>query len=198
MRTVTPLKGGQFHRHSPRLKPDLDLDYLLSDNYIGRFVLFERAALAEIGEPNLDISGAEEFDLVLRFIECRRHCGNCSSAEGDLSPACSRSRAGICGCDGRPRNLPCSERLSAPATGSRPKPRRIVIRLAVRAPRHCGCDGPFQIPLRKCRLSSRPKIIRSSSDPASPHCWQPRSITAASSRFWLSITAPPIPSPPRC
>lgn len=58
-----------FRRHSPRLKPDLDLDYLLSDNYIGRFVLFERAMLAKIGDPRQDIPGAEEFDLVLRVIE---------------------------------------------------------------------------------------------------------------------------------
>lgn len=59
----------RLRRHSPRFKPDMDLDYLLADDYIGRFVAFERATLAEIGGPRQDISGAEAFDLLLRFIE---------------------------------------------------------------------------------------------------------------------------------
>ena len=99
------LKGGQFHRHSPRLKPDLDLDYLLSDNYIGRFVLFERAALAEIGEPNLDISGAEEFDLVLRFIDAAGTAGIVHlpkviyhQLETDRAPASADLTAGSANC----------------------------------------------------------------------------------------------------
>jgi GT2 family glycosyltransferase len=61
--------GEAFHRHSPTFKPDLDLDYLLSGNYVGRFVLFDRLALAKIGDPKEDVLGAEEFDLLLRFIE---------------------------------------------------------------------------------------------------------------------------------
>jgi O-antigen biosynthesis protein len=60
---------GHLRRHSPRLKPCFDADYLLSENYIGRFVLFERDAVVRIGGPRSEIPDAEEFDLVLRLIE---------------------------------------------------------------------------------------------------------------------------------
>lgn len=60
---------GQIRRHRPMLKPDFDLDYLLSGNYVGRFVLFERAMLSAIGASTDDITGAESLDILLRYIE---------------------------------------------------------------------------------------------------------------------------------
>lgn len=62
------IADNEIRRHSPRLKPDLDMDYLLSGNYIGKFVLFERATLKQVKYPRQG-GGAEELDLLLRFIE---------------------------------------------------------------------------------------------------------------------------------
>lgn len=66
---------GSTRYHSPRLKPDPDLDYLLSDNYIGRLVLFDRALLAGIDGPGQDIAGAEELDLLLKAIDAAGMAG---------------------------------------------------------------------------------------------------------------------------
>ena len=61
-------KGSRI-RHSPRFKPDMDLDYLLSSNYVGRFVAFRREALAAIGDLGDDISAVNTVDLLLKIIE---------------------------------------------------------------------------------------------------------------------------------
>jgi len=63
--------GGAELFRDPRLKPDIDPDYLLSTDYIGRLVVFERAAAREAGGLKYDPDQRGILDLVLRLIETR-------------------------------------------------------------------------------------------------------------------------------
>ena len=53
----------------PRLKPGFDPDYLLSENYIGRLVLFDRAAMSAVGGFKHDPDKGGFLDLLLRLVE---------------------------------------------------------------------------------------------------------------------------------
>ncbi|MDR2113205.1 MAG: glycosyltransferase family 2 protein, partial [Candidatus Accumulibacter sp.] len=57
--------NGQFH--SPRFKPDLNLEFLRSTDYVGGFFIAKRALLSAGGFSA--IPGAEAYDLLLRAID---------------------------------------------------------------------------------------------------------------------------------
>jgi len=54
------------HRHSPRLKPDFNLDLLRSQDYIGPVVLIERSALLDVGTFGAT-PAHDHLDLILRI-----------------------------------------------------------------------------------------------------------------------------------
>ena len=57
------------NRDEPFFKPDYSPDLLLSMNYICHFSLFRRALINEIGGFRYGYEGAQDYDLILRFIE---------------------------------------------------------------------------------------------------------------------------------
>ena len=53
--------------YEPNLKPDFDLDYLLSNNYICHFLMMKAELMKSLGfRPQYD--GAQDFDLILRAV----------------------------------------------------------------------------------------------------------------------------------
>jgi O-antigen biosynthesis protein len=62
-----------LERWNPFFKPDWSPDLLLSMNYLGPFVVFQRQTLLEVGGLRHGLSGAEVYDLALRVTE---RCGH--------------------------------------------------------------------------------------------------------------------------
>ena len=52
----------------PNIKPDFNLDYLLSNNYISHFSAVNAAALKETGLLRKNFDGAQDYDLILRVV----------------------------------------------------------------------------------------------------------------------------------
>lgn len=53
----------------PHFKPDYSPDTLLSCNYISHFSFFRKSIIDQIGGLRQEFFGAQDFDLVLRFVE---------------------------------------------------------------------------------------------------------------------------------
>lgn len=60
-------------RKKPVFKPDFSIDYLRSNNYIGRTLLFSRQIIEKIGVVNIDYSVAWFWDYTLRACEMSKH-----------------------------------------------------------------------------------------------------------------------------
>jgi GT2 family glycosyltransferase len=57
------------NRTEPFFKPDYSPDFLLTKNYICHFSLFRRSIINNIGGFRRGYEGAQDYDLILRFIE---------------------------------------------------------------------------------------------------------------------------------
>ncbi|MEA3222468.1 MAG: glycosyltransferase family 2 protein [Thermodesulfobacteriota bacterium] len=57
------------NRMEPFFKPDYSPDFLLTRNYICHFSLFRRSIINSIGGFRRGYEGAQDYDLILRFIE---------------------------------------------------------------------------------------------------------------------------------
>lgn len=58
--------GAMEHFYEPHLKPDFNLDLLLSNNYICHFLMVEASAMKEL-KLRKDYDGAQDYDLILRL-----------------------------------------------------------------------------------------------------------------------------------
>lgn len=56
-------------RVSPHFKPDYSPDLLLSHNYITHLLVVKKALLDRVGRLNEELSGAQDYDLILRLTE---------------------------------------------------------------------------------------------------------------------------------
>jgi GT2 family glycosyltransferase len=63
------LGDGSCVHHTPKFKPDFDLDLLLSHDYLGSFFLSSARVLAKVVPLGAQLFGAQRHDLALRLIE---------------------------------------------------------------------------------------------------------------------------------
>jgi GT2 family glycosyltransferase len=56
-------------REDPYFKPDWSPDLLLSNMYVGHFLVIRRSLIAELGGLRAEFDGSQDFDLVLRATE---------------------------------------------------------------------------------------------------------------------------------
>lgn len=61
------MDGKEFYQ--PHFKPDFNLDYLRSINYINHLCVVKKTLLDQVGLLNPEYNGAQDYDLVLRCIE---------------------------------------------------------------------------------------------------------------------------------
>ncbi|MDO4647464.1 MAG: glycosyltransferase, partial [Eubacteriales bacterium] len=55
--------------YDPHFKPDFNLDYLRSINYICHLVVVKRSLYEQVGKLNPEYDGAQDYDFVLRCVE---------------------------------------------------------------------------------------------------------------------------------
>ena len=53
----------------PHFKPDMNIDLLLSENYICHFLVVSKSLIDRIGMMDKNYDGAQDYDFVLRCVE---------------------------------------------------------------------------------------------------------------------------------
>lgn len=71
---LTEETGKRFS--SPRFKPDFNLDFLQSINYICHIFAVKKAIMDQVGGFRTEYDGAQDWDLILRCCELSEHIGH--------------------------------------------------------------------------------------------------------------------------
>lgn len=65
------MDGEEYYQ--PHFKPDFNLDYLRSINYINHLCVLKKSLLDQVGLLNPEYNGSQDYDLVLRCVEKTKH-----------------------------------------------------------------------------------------------------------------------------